>query len=105
MTAEELESSIESGVPLTILDVRSGFEFESGHIQGAFHAPLMNLLKTAQRVSENKEDLFVIICEHGPRAQLGKVLLKMAGYKQLELLDGHMSHWRQTGRPVKKGQS
>ena len=104
MTAEELEASIKSGQVPVILDVRSGSEFESGHIKGAVHAPLTDVLKLTQTVCSDKQRLLVIICEHGPRAQIARLLLKMKGYKNLELLDGHMSQWRQSGRSVQKGQ-
>ena len=103
MTAEELENRIKARHAPVILDVRSGAEFKSGHIFGAIHAPLATVLKATQAVSKNKEELLVLICEHGPRAQLAKVLLKWHGYKNLELLNGHMAHWRHSGRSVEKG--
>lgn len=103
MTAEELEKRIKARQAPVILDVRSGAEFASGHISRAIHAPLTNLVTATRAASESKEDLLVLICEHGPRAQLAKVLLKWRGYKNIELLTGHMSHWRHSGRPVKKG--
>ena len=98
MLAEELEKSIKSGQAPVVLDVRSSFEFNSDHIPGAIHAPLSNILKITQAVSQNKTDPLVLICEHGPRAQLGRMLLKWHGYKNLELLNGHMLRWRQSGR-------
>ena len=105
MTAEELEKLIKSRQAPVVLDVRSSIEFNSGHIHGAVHAPLANILKTTQSVSKNKEDLLVLVCEHGPRAQIARALLKWHGYKNLDLLIGHMSHWRHSGRSVKKGPS
>lgn len=102
MTAEELEKTLKSDQPLVVLDVRSSFEFNSGHIPGAAHAPLANVLKRTQAVCSDKETLLVIVCEHGPRAQLARVLLKLTGYKKLELLDGHMARWRQSGRTLQK---
>ena len=104
MTPDELEKRIKAGQAPVLLDVRSGFEFESGHISGAVHAPLVNVLKSVQVASVAKQDLLVLVCEHGPRAQLAKVLLKWNGYKNIELLDGHMAHWRHSGRSVKKNQ-
>lgn len=104
MTAEELEKQLRAGQAPVILDVRSGFEFKSGHIKGAVHAPLSNTLKIAQSVSEDREGLLIVVCEHGPRAQLAKVLLKMKGFKNVDLLDGHMNQWRRSGRSVQKGQ-
>ncbi len=103
MTAEEFEELIKSGPTHVLLDVRSSFEFKAGHIRGAVHAPLSNVLMATKAASKNKEVLLLLICEHGPRAQFAKVLLKWNGYKNLELLNGHMAYWRQSGRPVEKG--
>lgn len=105
MIAEELERHIKSGQTSLILDVRSALEFNSGHIPAAIHAPVVNILKTVQSVCTNKDELLVLVCEHGPRAQLAKVLLKWNGYKNLELLDGHMSQWRSSGRSMEKRQN
>lgn len=104
MLAEELEKSIKSGQAPVILDVRSGFEFKSDYIPGAIHAPLSKILKISQAVSQNKTDLLVLTCEHGPRAQLARMLLKWHGYKNLELLDGHMVRWRRSGRLLQRAQ-
>ena len=103
VTAEEHEVHIKSGRAPVLLDVRSGLEFNSGHISGAIHATRSNVLETTHVASPNKQDLLVLICEHGPRAQLAKVLLKWNGYKIIELLNGHMAHWRHSGRTVEKG--
>lgn len=103
MTAEELEKKHKIGEALSVLDVRSRAEYTSGHIRGAHHAPLANVLTSVQAVVKNKEELLVLVCEHGPRAQLARIFLKLNGYKHLELLDGHMSQWRSSGRAVKKG--
>jgi hydroxyacylglutathione hydrolase len=102
MTGEELERRIKAKQAPIILDVRSGFEFRSGHVPKAVNAPLAKVMQTTAAVSHGKADLIVITCEHGPRAQLAKVLLTWRGYKNLELLEGHMACWRQEGRPVKK---
>jgi len=102
MNADELTKRLKAKQAPVILDVRSGFEFNSGHIPGAVHAPLPNLLKTASAVLQNKSAPVVIICEHGPRAQLAGVLLKWRGYKNVELLEGHMANWRHTGRSVNR---
>ena len=102
MKAEELEMQIKSGKAPLILDVRSGIEFKSGHISTAIHAPLSKILKKAGSVSQGKQDSLLLICEHGPRAQVARMLLKLNGYKNIELLDGHMAQWRRSGRSVKK---
>ena len=100
MTAEQLDRHLKKGSAPVVLDVRSAFEYDSGHIPGALHAPLHVLLKTVEKAIGNKEDLLVIVCEHGPRAQVARMFLKFRGYKNLQLLEGHMSRWRSSGRSL-----
>ena len=100
MTADRLEEFLELGQAPVVLDVRSGLEFKSGHIKGAIHAPLPSLLKSTAAAVKQKSDSLVIICEHGPRAQVAAMYLKFRGYKSVELLGGHMSQWRGSNRPM-----
>lgn len=103
MKADKLEELLELGQAPVLLDVRSSLEFKSGHIKGAIHAPLPNLLKSVAAAVEDKSDPLVLICEHGPRAQIAAIYLKFRGYRSVELLDGHMSRWRSSNRPMKQG--
>lgn len=100
MTADSLEDLLERGKAPVMLDVRSGLEFQSGHIKGAIHAPLPKLLKSTEAAVKQKTDSLVVICEHGPRAQVAAMYLKFRGYKSVELLEGHMSQWRSSNRPI-----
>ena len=70
----------------------------SGHIPGAVHAPLSGLMAVAGDAVNDKSSKVVLVCEHGPRAQVARIALKLSGYKDLELLEGHMSLWRRSGR-------
>jgi hydroxyacylglutathione hydrolase len=100
MTADKLEALLDLGQAPVMLDVRSGLEFKTGRIKGAIHAPLPNLVKITAAAVKQKSDPLVIICEHGPRAQVAAMYLKFRGYKSVELLGGHMSQWRGSNRPM-----
>jgi rhodanese-related sulfurtransferase len=82
----------------TILDVRSMWEYESGHIPGAEHAAfwspsqLLNL-----RIP--LDATVVIYCELGPRAAWAKWTLQLAGYRDVRYLQGHMAGWREAKMP------
>jgi len=102
MQSAELAKRMKSKQPPTVVDVRSGLEFRHGHIPGAIHAPTWKILfRVAQLPSDRGAEL-VVTCEHGPRAQLAKAVLNMFGYSKVDLLDGHMSGWRQAGRSLEK---
>lgn len=102
MQPHELLKQIKSKQPPTVLDVRSGIEFRSGHIPGAIHSPSLKILLRLARIPSDKNAELVVTCEHGPRAQLAKGLLGFLGYRNVTLLEGHMAAWRQASRPQEK---
>lgn len=102
MTSEALAKQLKSETPPVVIDVRSGFEYKSGHIPTALHLPTSTLIFHRQRLPEDKETLLVITCEHGPRAVLAKKLLGLCGYRNCELLKGHMHAYRQKRLPLEK---
>ena len=103
MTAEQLVQHLQSGTAPVVLDVRSTSEYASGHIPGAVHARLPRLCKVAGSVAGSKQDHLLLVCEHGPRAQLARLVLQLRGYRNLQLLEGHMSRWRGSRRPLQTG--
>ncbi len=86
------------GVPV-ILDVRSDWEYQRGHVPGARRVPFWS----AQQLRNLKipSDAPVIIyCELGPRAVWAKWTLQRAGFTQVSYLDGHMAGWREARLPA-----
>ncbi len=102
MQAVELDKKIKAGQAPVILDVRSGFEFNSGHIPGAVHAPLLKILFRRRSLPREKRAPVLITCEHGPRAQLARKFLLRLGYENVQLLDGHMAGWRRSKLPLER---
>lgn len=100
MTGKELAEKIKKKQAPFVVDVRSAFEYTSGHIPGAVHIPFWAVPVNVGRLPKDKKDLLVITCEHGPRAQLAKTLLGLIGYRNVEMLDGHMSVWRKASLPL-----
>ena len=99
MQSRELVGRIKSGNPPAVIDVRTGFEFRKGHIPGAIHAPTWKILLKLAPLPADKNAELVVTCEHGPRAQICKVLLGAFGYRNVVLLAGQMAGWRQAGLP------
>jgi rhodanese-related sulfurtransferase len=100
MQPRELTKKLKSAKPPHVIDVRSAREFRFGHIPTAVHVPFWAVLLRHSVLPRDKDALLVLTCEHGPRAQLAKVLLTLTGRHRIELLDGHMSGWRKAGLPV-----
>ncbi|MEI7817115.1 MAG: rhodanese-like domain-containing protein [Desulfuromonadales bacterium] len=102
MYAKELVRRMKSALSPVVVDVRSGYEFNSGHIVGAVHAPSWKILLKLAKLPTDKNSELVITCEHGPRAQMAQGLLGLYGYRNVTLLDRHMAGWRSAGLPVEK---
>lgn len=102
MHPQELARRIKSKQPPAVIDVRTGFEFRSGHISGAIHAPTWKILLRLAPLPADKETELVVTCEHGPRAGIAKGLLGAFGYRHVALLEGHMAAWRKAGFPQER---
>src|SRR5512139_4076853 len=100
VTADELLAAIQAGESPVIVDVRSQGEYDSGHVPGARHIPFYSLFVRAGEIQAGPDDPVVIYCEHGPRAGMAKVGLRLAGFSQVRYLDGHMSRWKERGLPM-----
>jgi rhodanese-related sulfurtransferase len=97
MTGQDLLSRIVAGTAPVVIDVRTRREFAHGHIPGAINHPLHSLLLFASNVPASRQEPVIVYCGHGPRARIAAVMLRRAGFRRLELLEGHMAGWRQAG--------
>jgi rhodanese-related sulfurtransferase len=98
MTIDELIKKIESG-KITILDVRSEAEFNSGHIANAVSIPIDQLPKRLKELPRRNE---IITYCRGPfcvYADEAVALLNKAGYKAIRLEEG-FPDWQLEGHPV-----
>ncbi len=102
MKPENLAKQLKTKNPPPVIDVRTGFEYRSGHIPGALNLPVSTLLFNRGKLPQDRQRLLVITCEHGPRAVLAKGMLGLLGFKNCDLLDGHMQVYRKKGLPLEK---
>ncbi len=103
MNNAELAGRLETPESPRIIDVRSGAEYRHGHIPGALHVSLFWLGLRLGRMPSDRAAHYVLVCEHGPRAQLAQTLLERRGYTRTELLEGHMHAWKKRGLPLERG--
>lgn len=85
---------------MTILDVRSRREFDSGHVPGARHVPFWAVPFRASKVISSRSEPVTVYCGHGPRAWMAKAVLRAAGFRHVRLLKGHMRAWIKAGKPL-----
>lgn len=96
----ELASLVQGGGAPVILDVRSWRAYEKGHVPGAIHVPFWTVLARASVIPSARDEKIVVYCEHGPRAGLAKLQLRMRGFEHVVYLQGHMAAWKRAGLPL-----
>jgi hydroxyacylglutathione hydrolase len=100
MQASELLQRIESNRAPLVIDTRSEFEFKRGHIKGAINVPVRKLLFHTAQLPAEKDREIVVTCEHGQRAAIGKALLSLYGFSNMEFLEGFLEGWKEAGLPL-----
>lgn len=83
-----------SRAQLTVIDVRTADEYNSGHIQGSTNVPLGELVKRISEVVPDKHAPVAVHCRSGRRSATAKVLLNEQGYTEVKDL-GSLEHARE----------
>ena len=97
LSPSELLARMADVKALTILDVRSSWEFVRGHVPGAIHVPFWRV-----PAHDAGAHPVVVYCGLGPRAWYAAALLRRRGVPNVSCLDGHISRWRREGRPEER---
>jgi len=77
---------------LTLIDVRSEREWETGHAAGAIHIPIGDV--NARSGDLSKERPIATICEGGYRSMLAASILLRAGFREVLNVAGGMAAYR-----------
>jgi glyoxylase-like metal-dependent hydrolase (beta-lactamase superfamily II) len=96
----ELRTLLEHGGAPFLLDVRSGLEFASEHIDEARLIPLDQLPARIGEVPEGAD--VIVVCRTGVRATAAAEALRRAG-RPVRVLEGGMNAWRRARLPVREG--
>ena len=85
-----------------ILDVRTGGEFETAHIEGSYNVPLDTLGEHVRDLAAVEHPV-VLVCQTGGRATSAHQELTSAGKETLHILEGGMVAWEAGGGDVVRG--
>ncbi len=89
---------------IRILDVRTGGEFATSHIPGAYNVPLDTLAEHAHDLADVDHPV-VLVCQTGGRATQAHEKLTAAGKNTLHILEGGMSSWQSSGGDLIHGET
>jgi rhodanese-related sulfurtransferase len=84
MSAEEFKERLSE---LTILDIRTPYEFEDWDL-GGIQIPLDELLLNLALIETLKNQEIVIICHSGLQSEIARKILEKRGFTNLKNLEG-----------------
>jgi rhodanese-related sulfurtransferase len=103
ISAQELQSRLQSADSVRVLDVRTPAEFETAHIAGSYNVPLDVLREHRGEVIERLGDEVVLVCQSGQRATKADELLRGSGVAGGRVLHGGFADWEGRGFEVSRG--
>ena len=66
-----------------LVDVRTGREYEQGHLENARNIPLLDIIKNPFVLSESREKSLLLYCNEGVQSKAAAQCLLEAGYKMV----------------------
>ena len=94
LNASEFKQQISEN-EIQLLDVRTSNEFNSGHIEGAVSADVLNSQNFLSKISEfDKSQPIYIYCRSGNRSKKAAQLLCESGFKKVYDLKGGYLTWK-----------
>jgi rhodanese-related sulfurtransferase len=97
---DELNNLVHEEMNLQVIDVRRATEYQSGHVPGAMHAPLLHLKETAGNLAIEPSGPTAVICAGGYRSSAATSILEQQGFCNLFNVTGGTSAWINAGYPV-----
>lgn len=88
INAKEAKEIMDSQEGYIILDTRTQEEFDEGHIPGAILIPHDEILKKAETVLTDKNQLILVYCRSGRRSKLAAEDLVKLGYTNVKEFGG-----------------
>lgn len=87
---------------ITVIDVRGPDEFTGplGHIGAALNIPVAELPSRLIKINALKNQPVILVCRTDKRSANAAVLLRDAGFGDVQVLRGGMERWNQNGLPV-----
>lgn len=99
----EIGKMAEAGGECQIIDVREFSEFGSERVQGARLMPLSNFEKHTNDIDRSKP--VYLMCRSGGRAKQAAEKLVSKGFRDVHVIEGGMTAWRNANLPAIRGES
>lgn len=88
ISSAEAKEIMDNQTGYVILDVRTPFEYEEEHIEGAVLIPDNEISQKAEQVLTDKDQLILVYCRSGRRSKLAADELVKLGYTNIKDFGG-----------------
>ena len=92
ISCTEVQSKIENGEQIVLVDVRQPWEYERAHISGVILLPTDEFADRCEAELERHAEI-ICICEHGIRSQAAAQYLAGLGYAHAATMTGGMANY------------
>jgi rhodanese-related sulfurtransferase len=100
ISPEEVKAKLDQGEPLTLLDVREPWEFETARMNGATLMPMGDVPSRAHQELDPDHHI-VVVCHHGVRSMNVTAWLRQQGFEKAQSMRGGIDAWsRQVDQKV-----
>lgn len=100
-SAREVKLLLDQGPAVRLVDVRTAQEWEAGHLAGALHRPVADIVTAGLELPGDAP--VVLYCGSGYRSNIAASLLSRRGFADVRSLAGGITAWRGAGFPVQTG--
>lgn len=85
---------------IVIIDVRTTYEWQQGHLEGAIHLPLDIITSEIEKKVKDKNTPIALYCRSGRRSGIATNQLRQLGYKNVENYGGYSQASQTLGKKI-----
>ncbi|MGV6801529.1 MAG: rhodanese-like domain-containing protein [bacterium] len=100
LEAPAVREVIKQADGITILDIRTPREYQSGHIDNAINLDFYDQHFSEKLADLDRDKSYVVYCQSGGRSSKAMKLIKQLQFKQVTHLNGGFSAWKRAGYEV-----
>jgi len=100
VNASEAAAILKNYPTVKVLDVRTGFEYQRGHLPDATNINYYSFSFKKQLDSLDKSVTWLIHCRTGVRSGKSLPIMKSLGFESIVHLDGGIVAWTDDGQPL-----
>ncbi|AHM56870.1 hypothetical protein EAL2_c15750 [Peptoclostridium acidaminophilum DSM 3953] len=93
VTSAEAKKLLDTEKDLLVIDVRSEGEYLGGHIPGAVHMPITEMVQKADELKSMSDKPVLLYCLSGNRSPKPAMLLEKIGFSKVYHLACGISDW------------